>query len=183
MGDILKSKNKERMLFQKKTNTLYFLFGLVFTGFVSLRIAEIPFINEFYYNLSEMLHGYFFICMIFFPFILFTYLYWQIKYTFTYKEKPSSWVTLSHVLLICLTMLLVIETFYELNGVITEGYYTIENHNKLFENDKHYLFLEGKKVEVPVNTFNQMELNNQYRIKYTWNKLSPDKGEFINFGQ
>lgn len=183
MDDNLKSKNKERMLFQKKTNTLYFLFGLVFTGFVSLRIAEIPFLNEFYYNLSEMLHGYFFLCIIFFPFAFFTYLYFQIKYTLTNKEKPSSWVTLRHVLLICLTIFFVKETFYELNGGIAEGYYTIENHNKLYENDKYYLFLEGKKVEVSVDTFNQMELNNQYRIKYKWNKLSPDRGEFIEFGQ
>ena len=78
-------------------------------------------------------------------------------------------------------MLLVIETFYELNGVTTEGSYTIENHNKLFENDKYYLFLEGKKVEVSVSTFNKIELYNQYQIKYKWNKLSPDKGEFIKF--
>jgi len=184
MDDNLKSKNKERMLFQKKTNTLYFLFGLVFTGFLSLRIAKVPFINEFFYNLYEMLHGYFFICMIFFPFVLFTYLYWQIKYNFSYKKQErSSWVTLRHVLLICLTIFLIRGIFYELNGVITKGYYTIENHNKLYENDKYYLFLEGKKVEVSVDTFNQMELSNQYGIKYTWNKLSPDKGELIEFGQ
>ena len=116
MEDNLKSKNKERTLFQKKTNTLYFLFGLVLTGFVSQRIAEIPFINEYNYNLSELLHGYLFLCLIFFPFVFIAYLYFQIKYTLSYKKlKPSLWVTLRHLLLICLTIFLGKETFYEFN--------------------------------------------------------------------
>jgi hypothetical protein len=68
-------------------------------------------------------------------------------------------------------------SYYYLNGVVTEGYYTIKDNNTLEENGRHYLFLEEHKIEVTEELFNKVEVNKRFHIKYSWNKLVKDKGK------
>lgn len=67
--------------------------------------------------------------------------------------------------------------YYYFNGVVTEGYFTIEAHNVLVENGKYYLFLEEQKIEVSEELFNQVEINSRYHIRYSWNRLSNNNGK------
>ena len=67
--------------------------------------------------------------------------------------------------------------YYQLNGMVTEGFFTIEENNMLAENGGYYLFLEDQKIEITEDLFKQLEVNSRYHIKYSWNKLSHDKGK------
>lgn len=72
-------------------------------------------------------------------------------------------------------------SYYYLNGVVTEGYYTIKEKNILEENGKYYLFLEEHKIEVTEELFKKVEVNKRYHIKYSWNKLVKGKGKVEKF--
>ncbi|QOY34750.1 hypothetical protein AWH56_018760 [Anaerobacillus isosaccharinicus] len=71
--------------------------------------------------------------------------------------------------------------YYFLNGVVTEGYITIEEHNLFAENGKYYLYLDEQKIEVSEELYNQVELNSRYHFKYSWNKLLTKNGKFEVF--
>ena len=71
--------------------------------------------------------------------------------------------------------------YYQLNGMTTEGYFTIQENNMLEENGKYYLFLEGQKIEVSEDLFKKIQVNHQYQIKYKWNKLSSNDGKIVTF--
>jgi hypothetical protein len=67
--------------------------------------------------------------------------------------------------------------YYQLNGMVTEGFFTIEENNMLAESGGYYLFLEEQRIEITEDLFKQLEVNSRYHIKYSWNKLSHDKGK------
>lgn len=66
--------------------------------------------------------------------------------------------------------------YYYINGVVTEGYYTIKENNILEENGKYYLILEQHKIEVTEKLYKKVEINKRYHIKYNWNRLVKSKG-------
>jgi len=98
------------------------------------------------------------------------------------EEKNK--VNKTAIFLVVFTTVIVIGFgYYYLNGMVTEGVFTIEEQNMLEENGQHYLFLEEQKIEVSEELFNLVEINSQYHIKYSWNKLSQNNGKIVSFNK
>lgn len=73
--------------------------------------------------------------------------------------------------------------FYTVNDVLIEKTVVkIDKQDILEKNGEHYLLIDDRELFLPNNHFNKIELEkyNEYKIKYTYNKLKKNQGEVVS---
>lgn len=70
---------------------------------------------------------------------------------------------------------------FQVNNVKAEGYQHITSETKIEENDRYYLLVDKKRIEVTKEVFNEIKIGNTYYLKYTYNSRSNEPGQLREF--
>lgn len=171
--------NKEKYikkLYKAQKLALYWLLGLIYSGFIGLQLGRIQAIADFNYNLHEIMYVPFSIAVFAVPVAFLIYIYLLIKYLLERGKQKMNLKTSTQAVLVIASIIVVVSiTAQQFLEVSTGGVFEVEK--KLYEDRKYYLVLDDKKVRVSYNEFQLVEENQQYLISFVWNKRTPNKGQ------
>ena len=175
----MKLNNKEndnQRLFKAQKLALYWLLGLIYSGFIGLQLGRIQAIADFNYSLHEIMYVPFNIALFFVPVVFLIYIYLLTKYLLNRKKQKTNLKTISQIVsVLASTVLVILITAHQFLEVSTGGVFEVEK--KLNEDRKYFLVLDDKVVRVSHNEFQLVEENHQYLISFVWNKRTPNKGQ------
>ncbi|MER2090630.1 MAG: hypothetical protein ABS920_12895 [Sporosarcina sp.] len=163
-------------LYKAQKLALYWLLGLIYSGFIGLQLGRIQAIADFNYNLHEMMYVPFTIALFVVPVVFVIYIYLLIKYLLERGQQKTNFKTSIQAVLVIASIIVIVSiTAQQFSEVSTGGVFEVEK--KLHEDRKYYLVLDDKKVRVSYNEFQLVEENQQYLISFVWNKRTPYKGQ------
>lgn len=169
-------ENDNQKLFKAQKLALYWLLGLIYSGFIGLQLGRIQAIADFNYNLHEIMYVPFNIALFVVPVVFLINIYLLIKYLLKRgRLKTNLKTSIQAVLVIASIVVVVSITAHQFQEVSTGGVFQVEK--KLHEDRKYYLVLDDKKVRVSYNEFQLVEENHKYLISFVWNKRTPNKGQ------
>lgn len=171
--------NKEReiqKLCKAQKLALYWLLGLIYSGFIGLQLGRIQAIADYNYNLHEIMYVPFNIALFVAPVVFLIYIYLLIKYLLVRGKQKTNLKTSTQAVLVIASIIVVVSiTTHQFLELSTSGIFEVEK--KLHEDRKYYLVFDDKKVRVSYNEFQLVEENQQYLISFVWNKRTPNKGQ------
>ncbi|MFJ7738834.1 hypothetical protein ACIQ2D_21235 [Lysinibacillus sp. NPDC097287] len=171
--------DKERdvqKLYKAQKLALYWLLGLIYSGFIGFQLGRIQAITDFNYNLHEIMYVPSAIALYVVPVVFLIYIYFLIKYLLVMgKQKVGVKTSIQAVFVIVSILVVVSITSHQSHEVSTTGVYEVEK--KLHQDRKYYLVVDDKTVRVSYNEFQLIEKNHLYLISFVWNKRTPHKGQ------
>lgn len=179
LGDVLlDKKNKEQdiqRLYKAQKLALYWLLGIVYSGFIGLQLGRNQAIADFNYNLHELMFIPYNIALFVSPVVFLIYIYLLVKYLFkSGKQKLNFKKGIKATLIITSFVVIISITSYQSFEVSTSGVFEVEE--KIHKDRRYYLLLNEKKLRVSFNEFQLVEEKKQYLISFVWNKQTPNKG-------
>ncbi|MDF2606822.1 MAG: hypothetical protein K0S34_1017 [Bacillales bacterium] len=181
----MNKNNKEQdiqRLYKAQKMSLYWLLGIVYSGFIGLQLGRVQAIADFNYNLHEIMYVPFNIALFVTPILLLIYIYLFAKYlSKTGIQKINFKSSIKALLVIASIVAVGSITLHQSQEVSTAGVFMVEK--KLHEDRKYYLILNDIKVRVTYNEFKLVEDNQQYLISFVWNKRAPNKGQLKTIEQ
>ncbi|WP_332651692.1 hypothetical protein [Lysinibacillus sp. 54212] len=162
-------------LYKAQKLTLYWLLGLIYSGFIGFQLGRIQAIADFNYNLHELMFVPATIALFVVPVLFLIYLYFLIKYLLGRGKQKMSLKTSTLAGLVVVSIIgIVFITGYQSLEVSTSGIFEVDQ--KLQEERKYYLVFDDQRVSVSYNEFQLVEENQQYLISFVWNKRTPNEG-------
>ncbi|MBU8878885.1 hypothetical protein BGM26_07790 [Bacillus sp. FJAT-29790] len=162
-------------LFRAQKLALYWLLGLIYSGFIGLQLGRIQAIADFNYSLHEILYVPFNLAIFLVPVVFLIYLYHVIKYLRKRRRQKGNLKTKVKAIMVIISIIFIFSiTNHQFHEVSTGGIFVLKQ--KLHEEGKYYLVFDDKKISVSVNEFQLVEVNQQYLVSFVWNSRSPNKG-------
>ncbi|MEK4425576.1 hypothetical protein [Solibacillus sp. FSL K6-1523] len=163
-------------LYKTQKFALYWLLGLIYSGFIGLQLGRIQAITDINYTLHELMFVPTSIAMFTVPVVFLIYIYFLIKYLVARGKQKANLTAVSKVVLVIASLIVVVSiTVPQSFEVHTTGIFEVEK--KLHEDRKYYLVIDDTKVRVSQNEFHLIDENQQYLISFVWNKRTPNKGQ------
>ncbi|WP_456272513.1 hypothetical protein [Bacillus sp. AK031] len=170
-----KEEKDIQKLYKAQKSALYWLLGILYSGFIGLQLGRVQAITDFNYNLHEMMFFPATIAFFAVPVVSLLYLILLIKYLLNRKRHWPNFRTSVKAMIVLISVAVVISiTAHQSLEVSTGGVFEVEQ--KLHEDSKYYLVLTDKKVRVSHNEYQLVKENQEYLISFVWNKRSPDSG-------
>jgi hypothetical protein len=161
--------------FKAQKLSLYWLLGLIYSGFIGFQFGNIQAIADFNYGLHEMLYLPVNLAIFFVPFVFLIYLFNVINYLRKRGKQKGNLKTRVKAIMVIVSIIVIFSiTNHQFHEVSTGGVFELEQ--KLYEERKYYLVFEDKKIRVSAIEYQLVELNQQYLVSFVWNSRSPNKG-------
>ncbi|MEG0385269.1 MAG: hypothetical protein RR642_10990 [Solibacillus sp.] len=174
--DLKDKESSIRKLWNSQKITLYWLLGLIYSGFIGLQLGRIQAITDFSFTLHELMHVPANIALFTVPVVFLIYIYFLMKYLIARRKQKTNLKAISKAALVIASLIVVVSiTVHQSFETHTSGIFEVEK--KLHEDRKYYLAIDDKRVRVSQNEFQLVEENQQYWIIFVWNKRTPNKGQ------
>ena len=176
----MKPNNEEgkdnQKLFKSQKLALYWLLGLIYSGFIGLQLGRIQAIADFNYSLHEILYVPLNLALFLVPVVFLIYLYLVIKYLRKRGRQKGNLKTRVRAIMVIVSIIVIFSiTSHQFHEVSTGGIFELKQ--KLHEEGKYYLVFDDKKIRVSKNEFQLVGVNQQYLVSFVWNSRSPNKGQ------
>ncbi|SFS40882.1 hypothetical protein [Paenibacillus sp. 453mf] len=139
-------KNKEQdiqRLYKAQKLALYWLLGIVYSGFIGLQLGRNQAIADFNYNLHELMFIPYNIALFVSPVVFLIYIYLLVKYLFkSGKQKLNFKKGIKATLIITSFVVIISITTYQSFEVSTSGVFEVEE--KIHKDRRYYLLLNEK---------------------------------------
>lgn len=170
------NESSVQKLYKSQKLALYWLLGLIYSGFIGLQLGRIQAITDFNYTLHELMFVPTSIAMFIVPVVFLMYIYFLIKYLVVRGKQKTNLTAISKAVLVIASLIVVVSIIaHQSYETHITGVFEVEK--KRHEDRKYYLVIDDKKVRVSQNEFHLIEENQQYLISFVWNKRNPNKGQ------
>jgi len=168
-------EQEKRNVWKAQRTSLYWLLGIIYFTFLSLQLGRVQAISDFNYSLHEMLYIPATLSLFLVPIALLIYIYFVIKFVRKWGLPKLNIITSVKAVVIIVSLITIFTiTTYQSKEISTGGVFIVEQ--KIQEDNKYFLILNGKKIKVSMNEFHLVEVNRRYLGTYIWNSQT-DRGK------